>query len=125
MASIRALLTLTVLLCALPVVAQPTDSHTRMLSVLEEIRQSTDQSNPWLGAEPARAARRALQAALAKDAPLDQVWGLHLALAEEELRLGKEQSAIESFETAYSLLRELGDRIGQLFCNIYGCLHIT
>ena len=67
-------------------------SHALMLEALETIRTEDLDRNPWLGEAPARAARESLEAAA--DAPAVARFRLLVELAEQELRLGDEVTAL-------------------------------
>ena len=77
-----------------------------MLSLLEQIRQGTDENNVFLGAAPAESARRSL-AALSPNASSETRFRALVNVAEEELRMGNGETAIAHFEQAYSLLASL------------------
>ena len=81
-------------------------SHSRMLALLDEIRKGTDTNNIFLGTGPTIEARKVL-ADLEPEAPAAERWRALLDVAEEELRIGNEQTAIGHFENAHRLIDSL------------------
>ncbi len=77
--------------------------HAQMLQWLEELRERTDEENPYLGGAELRAARAKLEA-LAEDAPVRQRLALLAQVGVAEMHLGHEDVAIEVLTEAHGLL---------------------
>jgi len=87
----------------------PPDGHTRMVQLLDAIRQSTPYEHPYLG----NGAIPQVKASLAKlpaDDTSPQRIALLAQLGVEELRIGENERAIEHLEEAYKLFPKLGSR---------------
>ncbi|HVS15395.1 MAG TPA: CRTAC1 family protein [Thermoanaerobaculia bacterium] len=85
-------------------------SHARMAAELAEIRRRSDQEDHWQGKAPARRARAQLASLPPGVDPLVR-WRVLRGVAEQELRLGNAERAIEILEEAYALLPSLAGRV--------------
>ncbi len=79
--------------------------HRKMLELLEEIAQATNEKHPYLGSAQLVGLRKEL-ALMGEDGPARDRWKLHFIVGQQELRLGNERAAIESLSRAYELLSE-------------------
>lgn len=84
------------------VAMQPSASHQRMLTALEEIKIGRD-DNWMFGDQKARQLRKQLELISASDTPAE-VFDWHYKLGVAELRLGREQEAINALTKAAGLL---------------------
>ncbi len=89
--------------------APQSEGHRRMVELLADIVERTNEENVWLGDRRARLGRARL-AGFADDAPAARRWFAHLDLGLAELLLGNELEAIKHLETARRLLEPIGDR---------------
>ena len=78
------------------------NSHKRMLALLEGVRDRSSTENIYVGALVNRRDRESL-ANLPADAPAAQRARLHLAVGKDELRLGNNSMAVEHLLEAYRL----------------------
>ena len=81
------------------------NSHGRMLSLLEGIRVRSASENTYVGTLVNRRDRELLES-LAADAPAAQRARLHLAVGKDELRLGNNAKAVDHLLEAYRLSDE-------------------
>ncbi|MDX1382172.1 MAG: CRTAC1 family protein [Thermoanaerobaculia bacterium] len=81
-----------------------------MIAALAEVRDRTQDVNPWQGDLKARLLRAQLDR-LSTDGDDVRHFELLLGLAQEELRLGHERVAIDHYDAALALLPILRDRI--------------
>ncbi|MEO2092467.1 MAG: FG-GAP-like repeat-containing protein [bacterium] len=79
------------------------ESHTRMLALLERIGRGTSTRHPYLGRAMADRIVGALSS-LGAEAPIRQRWELNFGAGEAELQLGNLQAAIEYLTVAHDLL---------------------
>lgn len=87
-----------------------------MLAVLRTIRQQTDRANSYLGNQQAELLRQGL-GALPEGSNDARSCKMRLALANEELRLGNEQAAIEHLSWLHDQISILGSRLPESFQN--------
>ncbi len=89
---------------AINAIAESTTSgHQRMLDLLQQIADKTDDENVYLGDGFARQLRAQL-ATTPAGTPISMLWNLHMQLAEAELGLGNEAEAISQFNNALRLV---------------------
>ena len=100
------LLCLFLLSLAVPLRAQPSDGHARMLELLRQIIERTPNESLYLGDGEARAMRARVEA-LPPNAPDYVRFEAYLKLGEAEQHVGREQAAIDYLERAYALLPQL------------------
>ncbi len=70
--------------------------HQRMVAELETISKTSLTDNPYFGRDRAEMVRAELES-LPVDAPADRRWLLNILLAKDELRLGRNESAIHHY----------------------------
>jgi hypothetical protein len=92
----------------------PPDSHTRMVQLLEDIRQRTPYEHPYLGHGPIPQVKAGLANLPADDTSPRRV-SLLAKLGVEELRIGQNKRSIEHLEEAYNLLPKLGSQVPKEF----------
>jgi len=85
------------------------EGHRRMVKLLADIVERTNEQNIWLGDKRARAGRARLEG-LAPDAPATSRWFANLDLGVAELVLGNELQGIEYLEAARRLLDRIGEQ---------------
>ncbi len=100
---------------ARPSAAAAPTGHARMLAVLEDIKQRTEDEHPYLGNATARRLRGQL-AALPEEAPEPSLasvtrWRVSYELGWHELFLGNTRRAIELFSAAYDMLPRVRDML--------------
>ena len=84
------------------------DSHTWMRGELDEVRTRAADENPFFGRKRLRNARHKLEELTGQESPRE-VFNVHLAIGEQELRAGNSDQSIEHYLIAYSMLERLGD----------------
>jgi len=89
-----------------PAPEQP-EGHHRMVALLAEIAESSDAENPYLGERKIPQAR--IDLASLPEGEVPKRWFLNVYLGREELRLGREDAAVEHFLEANRLLGESRD----------------
>ncbi len=89
-----------------PAKKQEPTGHQRMLDLLQVVRQTTPDTNPWLGDKNARALRIAV-AAVDDAAITTEQWDAIYNLGVAELWLGNERAALEQMGRAKRLLPRL------------------
>ncbi len=111
------LLGLTILVCRVPLSSSDVDlreaedrSHRRMIEALDRVALETSETNDYLGTKKLRGLRAQLKALTAEASPRER-WSLLVQLGEAQLKLGREDAAVNSFTTAYTMLPEVNQDI--------------
>ncbi|MEZ6097365.1 MAG: FG-GAP-like repeat-containing protein [Pirellulaceae bacterium] len=109
-----------------PVAISDVLSHDTMREVLAEIASDARRHDIYVGSDQVETARAALDRA-GIERPLER-WMALYALARAELNLGQEESAIDHYRQAESLLKSLGDEVQRghatLFMIDYGVAYL-
>ena len=82
---------------------KPLDGHQKMLELLADINARVPDEHLWLGDSRARGLRADLASFPASGSPSD-LCQLHFNLGKAELRLGRENEAIDQLTTAYRMI---------------------
>lgn len=88
------------------------ESHERMLAKLEELRDGMSDNNRYLGDRKSRLIRSELEELNTNnESPSVRQWRLLEGLGHSELQLGNVREAIRQFGLAYSVGKQLGDKM--------------